>query len=171
MEDKAIGKPDMQRLFASLWNKQIFYTPFGKKVKIETFTINDEYVISTVSYPEGKKRTTDIIELANSEWASFYNQYNPLKEPEKVKKDKPVEMPETETLKPEVSIQDVTQESNIQSLRQRLFAAIDNLNEGKINADQAKSLASLAQTIINSAKIELEYKRGLNKDKSIKMLE
>lgn len=48
---------------------------------------------------------------------------------------------------------------NIQTVRTHLFEALERLKSGKISDSQAKATASVAQTILNSAKIEMEYKK------------
>lgn len=59
---------------------------------------------------------------------------------------------------------------NISGLRDHLFSAIEKLEGGTMKADEAKAMASLAQTIINSAKLELDYKSMVEKNPDIKML-
>jgi RNA polymerase sigma-70 factor (ECF subfamily) len=61
-------------------------------------------------------------------------------------------------------------ENNISGLRNHLFDAIRKLEGGIMKADEAKAMASLAQTIINSAKLELDYKQMIEKQPNIKML-
>jgi len=48
---------------------------------------------------------------------------------------------------------------NIQTLRKHLFDMVTSLQNGTANAETAKAMASVAQTILNSAKIEMEYKK------------
>ncbi len=61
-------------------------------------------------------------------------------------------------------------ENNIGSLREHLFETLRKLEGGTMKADEAKAMASVAQTIINSAKLELDYKRLAEKNPQIKML-
>lgn len=61
-------------------------------------------------------------------------------------------------------------ENNITSLRNHLFEAIRKLEGGTMKPDEAKSMAQLAQTIINSAKLELDYKRMIEEQPIIPML-
>lgn len=63
-----------------------------------------------------------------------------------------------------------TTENNIETLRTKLFSAIEKLETGTMKHEEARAIASLAQTIINSAKLELEYKRMVEKAPDIKML-
>jgi K+-transporting ATPase A subunit len=46
---------------------------------------------------------------------------------------------------------------NINDLRGTLYEAMQLLKEGKIDVNQAQAISGLGQTIINSAKIELEF--------------
>jgi len=61
-------------------------------------------------------------------------------------------------------------ENNIGTLRTKLFSAIEKLENGTMKHEEAKAMASLAQTVINSAKLELDYKRMVEKTPDIKML-
>lgn len=45
-------------------------------------------------------------------------------------------------------------------LRERLFATIDAVREGKITTDQARAVGDLAQVIVNTAKVEIDYLRA-----------
>ena len=58
---------------------------------------------------------------------------------------------------------------NIKTLRTHLFDMVQKLQDGTANADTAKAMASVAQTILNSAKLEIEYRQIIDKsnDKSI----
>ena len=49
--------------------------------------------------------------------------------------------------------------NTINDLRAQLFRALEDLREKKIDADRAKAISQLAQTIINSAKVEVDYMR------------
>lgn len=60
--------------------------------------------------------------------------------------------------------------NNIESLREHLFSAIRKLEKGEMKGDDASSMASLAQVIINSAKLQLDYKKMSDKLPNIKML-
>lgn len=48
---------------------------------------------------------------------------------------------------------------NINGLRGMLFETLRDLREGKIDIDKAKAINDTAQTIINSAKVEVDYIR------------
>ena len=45
-------------------------------------------------------------------------------------------------------------------LRDRLFAAIDAVKDGTMSVDQAKMVGELAQVIVNTAKVEVDYLRA-----------
>jgi len=63
--------------------------------------------------------------------------------------------------------------NNFNELRKLLFEAIRKVADNKMTAEEAKSMAQLAQTVINSAKTEMEYIKLVGKpnEKTIKMLE
>lgn len=47
----------------------------------------------------------------------------------------------------------------ITDLRDHLFAALDGLAAGTMEIDKAKAISDVAQTIINTAKVEVEHIR------------
>jgi len=59
--------------------------------------------------------------------------------------------------------------NKITDLRNHLFESIELLKDGKMEVAQAKAIAELGQTIINSGKLELDYidKLGLPKTEFI----
>ena len=50
--------------------------------------------------------------------------------------------------------------NDINALRTHLFAALEGLKDGTVKIDQAKAMSEVAQTIINSAKVEVEYAKA-----------
>lgn len=62
-------------------------------------------------------------------------------------------------------------ENNLKTLRSHLFEAIRKLEGGAMKSEEAKSMAQLAQTIINSAKLEMEYKKLITEKPDIPMLD
>lgn len=44
-------------------------------------------------------------------------------------------------------------------LREHLFAALQGLRDGSMKVETAKAMSDVAQTVINSAKVEVEYLR------------
>jgi uncharacterized protein (UPF0261 family) len=50
--------------------------------------------------------------------------------------------------------------SDINTLRQHLFAALEGLKDGSLDLDRAKAIAEMGQTLINSAKVEVDYCRA-----------
>jgi hypothetical protein len=50
----------------------------------------------------------------------------------------------------------------IQDLRERLFDAIDGVKNGTMSVDKAKTVADLAQVVVNTAKVEVDYLRANN---------
>lgn len=49
--------------------------------------------------------------------------------------------------------------NNITALREHLFAALAGLRDKTLDLERAKAISEVAQTIINSAKVEVEYLR------------
>lgn len=64
-----------------------------------------------------------------------------------------------------------TTDNNIKGLQKSLFNAIKKLEDGTFSCEQAKAISSLSQTIINSAKLEIEYKRLLSDTPSVPLLD
>lgn len=54
----------------------------------------------------------------------------------------------------------------IETLRDHLFDALDALKAGSMDVDHAKAVSDIAQTIINSAKVEVEFMRARGSDRS-----
>jgi hypothetical protein len=54
--------------------------------------------------------------------------------------------------------------NNIVELREHLFDTIRMLKDGKMEVDRAKAVSEVAQTIINSAKVEVHYLEALGHD-------
>lgn len=52
--------------------------------------------------------------------------------------------------------------NNLEKLRSHLFSAIDSLMDEKnpMEIDRAKAVSDVAQTIINSAKLEVDYMKA-----------
>ena len=55
--------------------------------------------------------------------------------------------------------------NKIGDLRNHLFAALEKLNddENPMDLDRAKAIASVAQVVINSAKVEVDFIKATNK--------
>ena len=47
----------------------------------------------------------------------------------------------------------------VEDLREHLFATLAELRAGTMDVDKAKAVSEVAQTIINSAKVEVDYQR------------
>lgn len=52
---------------------------------------------------------------------------------------------------------------NITDLRNSLFETIQMLKEGKIEVSQAKAISDIGQVIVNSAKVELDYVKAIDR--------
>lgn len=50
--------------------------------------------------------------------------------------------------------------SNINDLRTHLFDALKGLKDGTLDIEKAKAMSELAQVIVNSAKVEVEYAKA-----------
>lgn len=48
----------------------------------------------------------------------------------------------------------------IDDLRRRLFETIDGVKSGAVSLDQARQVSELAQVIVNTAKVEVDYVRA-----------
>lgn len=73
-----------------------------------------------------------------------------------------------ETIKVEIMSE---QKNNMESLRNYLFGAIEAVKQNKMTTEQARSTAQLAQTVINSVKLELDYKKSNSKTPQLPMLD
>lgn len=56
-------------------------------------------------------------------------------------------------------------------LREALFGTIDALRQGKMDIETAKAITGVAQTLVNSAKVEVEYVRATGTNKGTGFLE
>ena len=50
--------------------------------------------------------------------------------------------------------------NNVNDLREHLFAALKGLKDGTVNIEQAKAMSDVAQVIINSAKVEVDFAKA-----------
>ena len=46
---------------------------------------------------------------------------------------------------------------NINDLREHLFAALEGVKSGTMDIEKAKAISDISQTIINTAKVEVEF--------------
>lgn len=53
-----------------------------------------------------------------------------------------------------------TNTNDIEELRNILFKTMEDLRAGKMDVQKAKAISDISQTIINSAKVELEFNKG-----------
>ncbi len=56
---------------------------------------------------------------------------------------------------------------NINDLRARLFDTLDGVKSGKLELDRARAVNEIGKTIIDTAKVEVEFIRATNGDKSL----
>ena len=48
-------------------------------------------------------------------------------------------------------------EKTVKDLRETLFDTLDKLKDGTIELDKAKAITNVSQTIVNSAKVEVDF--------------
>jgi hypothetical protein len=56
--------------------------------------------------------------------------------------------------------------NDVDTLRGHLFDAMKELKAGTLSIEKAKAMSEIAQTIINSAKVEVEYAKATGKSGS-----
>jgi hypothetical protein len=54
----------------------------------------------------------------------------------------------------------------VSDLREHLFATLDGLRSGSVSIETARAISEVSQTIINSAKVEVEYAKVSGADSS-----
>jgi len=55
--------------------------------------------------------------------------------------------------------------NKIEDLRNHLFETIEMLKEGDMEIDKAKAISEVAQVIINSAKVEVQFLKEMGSNK------
>jgi replication initiation and membrane attachment protein DnaB len=58
-------------------------------------------------------------------------------------------------------LKEATMSNKISDLRDTLFETIKDLRSGKIEIEQAKTIADIAQVVVNSAKAEVDFIRAV----------
>ena len=56
---------------------------------------------------------------------------------------------------------------NINDLRSRLFEALDGVKSGNLELDRARVVNEIGKTIIDTAKVEVDFIRATNGDRSL----
>jgi hypothetical protein len=56
--------------------------------------------------------------------------------------------------------------NDVDALRTHLFDTLQSLKDGKVSIEKAKAISDVAQTIINTAKVEVEYAKATGKKNS-----
>jgi hypothetical protein len=59
-----------------------------------------------------------------------------------------------------------TGKNNIEGLREHLFDALAKLKDGKIDVATARAVSDIGQTIINTARVEIDYAKATKTDVS-----
>ena len=54
--------------------------------------------------------------------------------------------------------------SDINELREHLFATLRGIQDGSVDVDRARAVSDIAQTLINTAKVEIDYLRATGRD-------
>jgi hypothetical protein len=148
-------------------NEWYFYEPLNTNVrslKADYFEGSKECYIE-FTWGFGTSEQTKRIEFPATELESKLTDFKPKKElslkfiPQQEIKKEPMEPTTTNSKR------------TIHDLRNHLFDTIEKVISGKIETNQAASIAQLAQTIINSAKIELEYKKALKDTPTVTLLD
>jgi hypothetical protein len=50
----------------------------------------------------------------------------------------------------------------ISDLRETLFDTIEGIKSGKIDVEKAKAITNIAQVLVNSAKVEVDFLKNVN---------
>lgn len=154
------------------------------------FSVNEERENYEIKISEAKKFFIEIFKQFSPEEgiAPVFNDDTPKSElpfealQRKENPAPPQLKPQAETVEPKVAapaqpqvrIDKPLHASNgktIGDVRDALFATLKDLREDKIDVKKAKAVSSISQTILNSAKIEMEYKRLTGGSGEIKLLE
>ena len=56
--------------------------------------------------------------------------------------------------------------NNVDALHDELFATLRGLRQGTVDIERAKAVSGVAQTIINAARVEVEYLKATNSGES-----
>lgn len=94
------------------------------------------------------------------EWDAFVNKLE-LKQKINKQTDKKV-------IKPKEMEED---KNNFKKLRSILFDTLRDVKNGKMDVKKAKSISELSQTLINSAKVEVDYLKSTGNGGKSKMIE
>ncbi len=54
----------------------------------------------------------------------------------------------------------------IDDLREHLFATLAGVRDGSISLDQARTISDIAQVVVNTAKVEVDYIRATDRSES-----
>jgi hypothetical protein len=59
----------------------------------------------------------------------------------------------------------ISTKRKIADLREALFDVIEGVKDGKIDVDRARTITSIAQVIVNSAKVEVDFIQAIGHGK------
>lgn len=145
-----------------------FYEPLNTNVR----AIKSDYFEGSktcyiqFTYGFGASEQTKREEFPASDLDIWIKRFQPKKDltdkfilpQQKIEKSKSVIMEESKSTR------------TVHSLREHLFDAMTAVKSKEITAEQGRAMAQIAQTIINSAKIELEYKKTISEKPSVPLL-
>ena len=144
----------------------IYTTPDGER---ESYTRKIEFIEDRIKCFSAPK-----IDVDEEESDEFTEQEEAENLQEQFKKHKELKIIDNE-LKPKIMTPTgttmETDELTVKELRSKLFSTIKNLLDKKISPEEAKSIAIVGQTIINSVKLEMDYKMLEKKDREVKFLD
>lgn len=142
---------EIDDFLSSLKSKWFLCKGFIKgKVKIEQFQIEENEVKFLLRSGYGVNEKNIDFVLSKEEYGSFI----------------------TEVKLEKADLQTEQAENDVKELRTHLFDALRGVKDGTFSPNDAKAMASVAQTILNSAKIEMEYKKyTASLNQKIKLLE
>ena len=146
-----------------------YFIPEEKNVCVTGFSFNGDEITASLLYGYGLNSVKLLYSFKTKEIDDFKRKLIPKRKNDNFSLQPKLSTHPKQTYKYSLRMSDTT-ENNIGSLRGHLFSAIEKLEGGTMKHEEAKAMASLAQTIINSAKLELEYKRMVEKTPNIVML-
>jgi len=153
-----------------LLNKEwYFYEPLGVNVRAIKSDYFDGHKTCYIqfTYGFGASEQTKREEFPASELDMWLKRFQPKKDMTDKFVFPQTQVPIKET-KPVVTMEE--SKNTVHSLRGHLFDAIAAVKSKEITAEQGRAMAQIAQTIINSAKIELEYKKAISEKPSVPLL-
>jgi len=157
----------------------MYFDPLERRVRVFKHSLNrprkDEITI-TVAYGYGLNEVFQNYTIKIDELNDFVDKFDPPEDIPKIKNGVStiVDIKTTKVYNNNFKItlyMSEPAENNLSELRNHLFESLRKISTGAMKHEDAKAVASLSQTVINSIKVELEYKMFAKKQPEIKMLE